>query len=72
MNINWKDVLNRAIKTFVEAVIVFLGTELSGMNIFTVDKVVWCAIGIAAAQAGISAVWNGVIEPIVMAALAKK
>lgn len=64
-NIDWKDVLVRALKTFAEAVIAFLGAELAGVDIFHADKSVWCALGISAAAAGVSAVWNAMIEPAV-------
>lgn len=63
MSINWKDVAVRALKTFVEAFIAFVGAELAGMDIFAIDKGMWCAVGLSAAAAGISAVWNGMIEP---------
>ena len=63
MTINWKDVAIRAIKTFVEAFIACVGAELAGMDIFAIDKGMWCAVGLSAAAAGISAVWNGMIEP---------
>ena len=63
MTINWKDVATRAIKTFVEAFIACAGAELAGMDIFAIDKGMWCAVGLSAAAAGISAVWNGMIEP---------
>ena len=71
MNVNWKDVLIRAIKTFVEAFLAFMGAELAGMDIFALDKDVWCAVGLSAAAAGISAVWNGVVEPLLTPSLPK-
>lgn len=71
MNVNWKDVLIRAIKTFVEAFLAFMGAELAGMDIFALDKKVWCAVGLSAAAAGISAVWNGVVEPLLTPSLPK-
>ena len=63
MNINWKDVAVRAIKTFAEAFIACIGAELSGMDIFAIDKKMWAVAGISALAAGISAVWNGIVEP---------
>lgn len=65
MTIDWKDVLVRAVKTFAEAFIAFVGAELSGVNIFTIDRGMWFAVGISAAAAGISAVWNGIIFPMI-------
>lgn len=70
-NIDWKDVAVRAIKTFAEAFLAFVGAELTGMDIFALGKDVWCAVGISAAAAGISAVWNGVIYPLLKPALPK-
>lgn len=64
-NIDWKDVAIRAFKTFAEAAIAFVGAELAGMDLFSIDKGMWAAVGISAAAAGISAVWNGMIEPAV-------
>ena len=71
-NINWKDVLIRAIKTFVEAFVVCAGAELSGMDIFAIDKGMLCAVCISAAAAGVSAVWNGMIEPVLKPKLPDK
>lgn len=58
---NWKDVAVRAIKTFVQA---FLGTLFAMMGkgaplqeLFTEASL------IAALSAGLSTVWNGVINP---------
>lgn len=68
-NIDWKDVFVRAIKTFAEAAIAFVGAELAGMDIFAIDKGMWCAVGLSAAAAGISAVWNGMIYPLLKPAL---
>lgn len=70
-NVNWKDVAVRAAKTFAEAFIACVGAELAGMDIFAIDKGMWCAVGLSAAAAGISAVWNGMIEPVLKPALPK-
>ena len=64
-NVNWKDVAIRALKTFAEAFAAFVMAEVGGMDLFAMDKSMWCAVGISAAAAGISAVWNGMIEPAV-------
>lgn len=71
-NINWKDVFVRAIKTFAEAFIACVGAEVAGMDIFAIDKSMWAAVGISAAAAGISAVWNGMIEPVIKPMLPDK
>ena len=70
--INWKDVAIRAFKTFVEAFIACAGAELAGMDLFAINKGMWCAVGISAAAAGISAVWNGMIAPAVKPLLPEK
>ena len=67
--IDWKDVAIRAGKTFVEAFIACIGAELSGMDVFAMDKKVWAAAGISAMAAGLSAVWNGMIEPAIRPAI---
>lgn len=64
-NVNWKDVAVRALKTFAEAFVAFVVAEVGGMELFAMDKSMWCAVVISAAAAGISAVWNGMIEPAV-------
>lgn len=64
-NVNWKDVAVRAVKTFVEAAVAFAGAELAGMDLFAIDKSMWAAVGLSAAAAGISAIWNGMIEPAI-------
>ncbi len=66
-SVYWKEVFERAVKTFAEAVIAFAGAELAGMDIFAVDKGMWCAVGLSAVAAGISAVWNGMVEPALAA-----
>ena len=71
-NVNWKDVAVRAVKTFIEAAVAFAGTELAGMDVFAIDKRVWCAVGISAAAAGVSAIWNGMIEPVITPLLASR
>lgn len=62
--IDWKDVLIRSVKTFVETAVAFLLAELAGVEVFAADKEMWIGIALSAGAAGISAVWNGVIEPV--------
>lgn len=71
-NINWNDVAVRAFKTFVEAFVVCVGAELSGMDLFAIDKHMWAAVVISAASAGVSAVWNGIVEPAIKPMLPDK
>jgi len=59
-----KDVCIRALKTFLEAAAAFVTAEIAGAELFEMDGRVWGAIGISAIAAGLSAVWNGVIEPL--------
>ena len=64
-----KDVLIRAMKTFWQAVIAYLatsfGTQVAGIDVFNFDALKNCAIGltVGAVAAGLSASWNGVIQP---------
>lgn len=62
-NVDWKDVVVRAIKTFVEAVVAFASTELAGVDLFAAEQGFWPALAISAVAAGVSAVWNGLIDP---------
>ena len=65
MNVNWKDVAVRAFKTFVEAAVAFAGAELAGLDLFAIDKGMWYAVCLSAAAAGVSAIWNGMVEPAI-------
>ena len=62
--INWKDVAVRSIKTFVETAVAFVLAEVAGVDIFAADHDMWIGIAVSAAAAGVAAVWNGVIEPV--------
>lgn len=64
MMINWKDVAVRSIKTFVETAVAFLLAELAGVEIFAADSSMWISLALSAGAAGVAAVWNGVIEPV--------
>ena len=63
-NVDWKDVIVRSVKTFVETAFTFLLAELAGVEIFAADKGMWISIALSACAAGIAAVWNGVVEPV--------
>lgn len=65
MKCDYRDVAIRAAKTFVEAVIAFVMAEIAGTELFEMDAGMWAAIAISAAAAGVSAVWNGVLEPMI-------
>lgn len=65
-----KDVVVRAFKTFCQATIAYLaatfGSQLAGVDVFNADamKNVIISLIIGALSAGLSATWNGVIQPI--------
>lgn len=71
-NIDWKDVLIRSAKTFVEAFLTFVSAEMAGVDVFAVDKSAWFAVGVSAAIAGVCAVWNGIFQPLVKGFLPAK
>lgn len=64
--INWNDVAIRALKTFVQTFISVFGQDVIGVNLFdgTMTDVMWIGMILSAGAAAISAVWNGVIEPV--------
>ena len=70
--LDWKDVGIRAVKTFLEAAVAFVIAEIAGAELFEIGSQMWCAIGISAAAAGISAVWNGVIEPLILPVISEE
>ena len=61
-----KDIIVRAVKTFVQAAGAYLIASLSGADFFSGDKnkEFWMGLALAAGAAGISAVWNGVLQPL--------
>ena len=64
-----KDILIRALKTFWQAVVAYLatsfGSQIAGIEVFNFDALKNVAIGllVGALAAGLSAAWNGVIQP---------
>lgn len=66
-NVDKKDVFERAVKTFIQAALSYLITALAGANFFDGNKTetFWIGLGISALAAGLSAMWNGVIEPLI-------
>jgi hypothetical protein len=69
-NVDWKDVLNRAGKTFAQAAMSCLIASLSGVNFTTGAKsdTFWIGLALSAMAAGLSAVWNGIVQPLITAA----
>jgi len=61
-----KELIERALKTFVEAFIPTLAAAIGAADVTNLETLprVLAAVAISAAATGISAVWNGVIEPI--------
>lgn len=57
-----KDVAIRALKTFVQSSIAYLVAAVSAVDVF--DRGVAEGLIIGALAAGISASWNGAIQPI--------
>ena len=62
--VNWKDVLIRSLKTFVQAALAFASTALSTGNIV---HGISQTLVLSARAAGIAAVWNGVRSPALKA-----
>ena len=65
MNNRMRDIILRAVKTFVQTAGSYLIANLSGVNFFdeNMTKTVWVGILLSAGAAGISAVWNTVFVP---------
>ena len=59
------DILRRAVKRFIQGVVAYLvtalGTQMVGVDIFDFDVLAGLLVG--AVAAGLSASWNGVIDP---------
>ena len=55
------EVLSRALKTFVQASIAYIVATIGAVDVF--DKGVAEGLLIGAIAAGISASWNGVVQP---------
>lgn len=67
-NYNWSDIGKRALKTFAQAFIASIGaniTVLSEALNGDTFKTVAVSVGVAAVAAGVSAVWNIVLSPMV-------
>lgn len=69
--VNWRDVWVRAVKTFAQAAIADLTANLTILSGALGDssalRTLAISVGVGALAAGISAVWNGVISPLLQA-----
>ena len=65
-NIDWKDVIIRALKTFAQTAISYLMAALNGVDFFGGDlgKTFWTGLALSTGAAGLSAAWNGVLQPL--------
>ena len=66
MSTKTKDILLRALKTFWQSAIAYILSAISGVNFFNGDmtKTVITGILVSALASGLSAVWNGIISPL--------
>lgn len=69
-----KNVIERSVKTFIETAISYLIAHLSGADFFGSDegKAIWVGLALSAGAAGLSAAWNGVIQPLFQITTEKK
>lgn len=65
-NTDWKDVIIRAIKTFVQTACSYIIANLAGVNFFEgqTGETFWIGLALSAGAAGLSAVWNGILAPL--------
>ena len=61
--VDWKDVLIRSVKTFLQAAVTLIGASLADGSIFTAGQ----AVCLSAIAGGVAAVWNGVLSPAFLA-----
>jgi Na+/H+-dicarboxylate symporter len=64
--VDWKDVGIRALKTFIQAAVSIAVANLAGVDFIEGENLQNALIGIAisAGAAGVSAVWNAVLSPL--------
>ena len=62
---DYRDVAVRALKTFLETAAAVFLAGLNGVDLFAAQKGFWGALVLSAGAAGVSAVWNGMIEPVI-------
>ena len=62
-----KDILIRALKTFWQAALAYLLADVTVLTSLMVDHSAWrsalVTLGIGALAAGLSAAWNGIVNP---------
>lgn len=65
--IDWKDVFIRAGKTFLQTAGAYLIANLTGVDFFDGERgqTFWIGLALSAGAAGLSAVWNGVVSPLI-------
>lgn len=66
VTINWRDVGIRALKTFLQTAGAYLIANLTGVDFFSgeVSTTFWVGLVLSAGAAGLSAVWNGIVQPL--------
>lgn len=63
--IDWADVVVRAVKTFVQIAITYAVTALTGVNFSKeLSGTFWIGFLLSAGSAGVSAAWNSVLMPV--------
>jgi hypothetical protein len=64
--IDWRDVGIRAGKTFLQTAGSYLIANLTGVDFFSgkTGTTFWVGLALSAGAAGLSAVWNGIISPL--------
>lgn len=65
--INWKDVLVRSIKTFIQSTVSYFIMSINGLNFFgetTVTDRILHGFILGAISAGVCGVWNSVLSPL--------
>lgn len=69
MSEQFRDVLIRALKTFLETAGAYLLAHLSGVNFFEGNpgRTFWVGLALSTGAAGLAAAWNGVIAPLLSA-----
>ena len=65
MSAKTKNIIERAVKTFIEVAVTSFIAALSGVDITVAgkDRTFWIATAISVGSAAFSAAWNGVVEP---------